>query len=160
MKNLKKIVSGLLGAAMFAVLVGPAFGSTYKTLDPNMHEMSWSDVGMKVARIEGSGSASVLASGAGLLFGLCASSNSITNDAYALAFDSASANGLAVTTTAKRISPNVYTSLATTTAQGMPNVGCWFPPVPILFSNGLAGITSASTFSTVYYYRLFSAANP
>jgi hypothetical protein len=161
MKNTKKIVSGLLGAAMVAVLLGSALAATYARRDPNGQVLAWNDVGMSVARIEHDATVTLLASGGGVLFGVCAgSTGTIATDVYAIAFDSAAVANLTVSSKGKRISPPVYSALATTTMQSVSNSGCWFPPVPIHFSNGIVGATSAGSISAEYYYRLYSSVNP
>jgi len=121
-------------------------------------------IGLKAARLMETATPTLLATGPGLLYAICPSGGTLGK--YAVAFDSLVAAGISLTVlmadggkaTAYQISPVVYTTNDTTSAQhGMQ--GCWIPPWPVRFEKALIGANDSNTVRSVFLYRL-DGANP
>ncbi len=116
--------------------------------------------GIKTKRIVASAAATSLHAGPGFLDAICPFGGTLGK--YSLAYDTTgapadSAVGQDVFTYV--ISPKVYTTNDSTSAQH-GQMGCWYPPAPIKFVNGLYGRQSDSGHSTVYYVHCSDGTNP
>jgi len=108
-------------------------------------------------RILKSASAQLLVTGEGLLDAICPLGG--VSGQYSLAFDSASASGITVNSELKAISRNAFVRLDSAADTG--DGGCWIPKWgPVRFVNGLVGIQSTATHSTLFYVHASSGGNP
>ncbi len=170
MKNLKKIVSGLLGAAMVLVLsmsVALAATHIYHPKDLNTLPIGFDILGAKTGVANRTATATLVTAGQGLLFELCYyGTGGETSGKGAMAFDTDTAASIvdwlpSAGTTHREISPIVYDYLGTATATaGNNNIGCWQPIIPKRFYYGLVIEANDAGGTVMASYRLDSAVNP
>ena len=118
--------------------------------------------GVKQCRVNRSTTAVLCKSGEGFLDAVC-SSGGTGGAGYSLAVDS----GIAASTTlanseALVLTPIVFALADTTAAQGQQN--CWSAKTsaggPVKFVNGLVGIQSGATHTTIVYWHYSGGQNP
>lgn len=113
--------------------------------------------GRKTKRIVASASATLLVSGEGFLDAICAFGGTLGK--YSMAYDTAAGDFVADDTYTYAITPKVYTTNDSTSAQH-GNVGCWEPRDPVKFTAGLYGKASNNGHATLYYVHCANGANP
>lgn len=129
-------------------------------------------VGLKQHLLKGTASATAIVTGdQGLLYGICRFSATLTD--YAKAFDYTSNDTIATLFapdtalgTAHEVyimAPYVFSHIAPaageyTVAESVR--GCWVPPWPIRFENGLVGKNNSATGYSLFFYRLDDGDNP
>ena len=167
MKKFKQSVVMFVAAALFAFSVaGPAFAENRKkkpTGDGTDRHSSLDFYGTKKCIMtpnDGATSGVLCASGEGLLDAICTSGGTLGH--YAMAMDTGIAANVTVHSSSLRLSPAVYTHTDTTS---VPNGGpCWsarnHAGGPVRFVNGLVGVHSGASPSTILYYHLSDGSNP
>jgi len=170
MDKLKKV--GLVALALAALAVAPVHAAESGNQSP-AQAGQWGGIhqnldfmGMKVKRLVATGTAKLLVSGEGLLYGVCAFGGTVQK--YSMAFDTTAsaqleAVGLGGTTDHNAnyeyaLSPKVFTTPTYDTTS--ENRGCWFPPNPVKFTTGLYGDQDDSGHSTVFYVGCSDGDNP
>lgn len=113
--------------------------------------------GLKVKRIVASATGTLLASGELFLDAICPFGGTLGK--YSMAFDTGDVIGANGAAPSYAISPRVYTTNDTTSAQhGMQ--GCWVPPAPIKVVNALYGRQDDAGHSTLFLVHCSSGTNP
>lgn len=157
-----KVVAALLGIALLL----PAFASAGVKQSPfqgtsraGIHE-NLSFYGTAVYRANNTTVPQQLVTGEAFLDMICTVGGTI--GAYSLALDSAEGMaGLTVDSWAYAISPQVFVQNGTTSqAPAGCGAGCWCPPFPIRYENGLAGLNSATGHVSLFYVHTSTGTNP
>jgi hypothetical protein len=176
---MKKLISHFNRLAAFAVIaaivaqmsVAPAFATTvtetankFPSSQGGLKHENLNFQGVKVKRVSATATAKLLVTGQGFLDAICAFGG--VSGKYSLAFDTGSehpTNGADLITATDianyAISPRVYTVLDTGSALG-GNLGCWFPPAPIKFVNGLYGANNDSGHTALFLVHCADGTNP
>lgn len=167
MKKLKTLFGAALALALaFAPVVPahaesentpPAVGGSFGGLHPNLDFY-----GVKPCRVSDSTTAVLCKSGEGFLDAVCADGGLATG--YSLAVDSGIAGSRSVTNSDSLVlTPMVFSVSDTVTLASMPSQ-CWNAKTqaggPVKFVNGLLGVQSAATHSTILYWHYSNGLNP
>lgn len=160
---MKKILKGF--ALALVVLAAVASGSyavealnKYPPANVGVHE-TLDFYGVKTTRLVLTASDASLVTGAGFLDAICPFGGTLGK--YSMAFDTdhTAFNSGVTSAVNYEISPRVYTTNDTTSAaHGMQ--GCWIPPAPIKFVNGLYGQQDDAGHTTLFYVHCSDASNP
>lgn len=166
MKNWKKLFGAALALSLaFAPVVfvhaesentPPAVGGSFGGLHPNLDFY-----GVKPCRVSDSTTAVLCKSGEGFLDAICVDGGTALG--YSLALDSGVAGSRSVTNSdSLLLSPMVFSMPDTAAAVGQQK--CWNAKNqaggPVKFVNGLLGVQSASTHSSILYWHYSSGLNP
>lgn len=165
MKSMKTLFGAALALALaFAPVVSyaenentpPAVGGSFGGLHPNLDFY-----GVKPCRISDSTTAVLCKSGEGFLDAICADGGLATG--YTLGVDSGVAGSRSVTNSdSLLLTPMVFSMPDTAAANGQQR--CWAARNqaggPVKFVNGLVGVQSAATHSTLLYWHYSNGLNP
>ena len=166
MKNLKKLFGAALALALALVPAVPSFaesentppqvGGSFGGLHPNLDFY-----GVKPCRITASTTAVLCKSGEGFLDAVCPSGG--VSPQYSLGIDSGIAGTRSVTNSDTTvITPMVFSIIDTAVLNGASK--CYTAKTdaggPIKFVNGLVGVQSAATGTTLLYWHYSSGLNP
>lgn len=167
MKKLKVLFGAALALALaFAPVVSayaesentpPAVGGSFGGLHPNLDFY-----GVKPCRVSDSTTAVLCKSGEGFLDAVCVDGGLASG--YSLAVDSGIAGSRSVTNSDSLVlTPMVFSQSDTVTLAAFPN-RCWTAKTdaggPVKFVNGLLGVQSAATHSTILYWHYSNGLNP
>ncbi len=168
MKKLKKFIGaglalGLLALSIaYPVTVAAEGANRFPAANVGVHD-KLDFYGLKTKRISATTTAALLFSGEGFLDSICAFGG--TSGKYSLAFDTGGETVAAqdLITASKIasyvISPRVYTAVDTASSNG-GNLGCWVPPAPIKFVNGLYGANNDSGHTALFFVHCSTGSNP
>lgn len=165
----KKSFGALLAMAMFALhlIVPVAALAESEKVSPfqggnraGIHA-SLDFFGTKPCRITASTTATLCASGEGVLDAICASGGTLGQ--YSLGLDSAVAGSRSVTNSDSLVlSPMVFTHTDTGSSPG--GLSCWAAKEqaggPVRFVNGLVGVQSHAGHTTLLFYHKTDGSNP
>ena len=129
-------------------------------------------IGIQVMKIEGTVAPyQIVSDDAGLLYAICRQDE--TEGTYAIAYDYTTTlvpltayiaivplNAQAVKNALGALSPYVYSSGAITGYRAPAQWGCWVPPWPVRFEDGLIGINDGASGYSLFYYRTDEGTNP
>ncbi len=150
-KEIKKVLGLLLVAAALLVQAEPALHAQYSAPKDAGTALAFDNpsfIGVKPTWTNDSTSPVQLYTGRGLLYAAC-SSGGVAN-AYSLAFDTSVRTTVTILSSLYLMTPAVF---ATATTPFYGGAGCWVPPWPVQFENGLVGVNTAAGFRTMFYYR-------
>jgi hypothetical protein len=174
MKNLiekgKKSLVVLIGAALLAgALPVRSSAAAKEPRDPDgKGRVAIEYIGAKACRVAGSTTASkcTAAGSSGMLYSLCAFGTAAVAGKGVMAFDSASASGIAsfdvadAFVSAYAIAPLVYGSGSGSIGFGPNILGCWVPIVPVRYESGFVMRLNDASLMGVAHVRPDTGVNP
>jgi hypothetical protein len=178
---MEKIAKKVLGVALVclvlvgvvgpSVVVPPVVNATEAALprDPNGGIFPTADfIGVRKYLLNNTASTTeIVDDDQGLLYGICRMSATLGD--YVVAFDyhtgdslTALIPGMSTAHDTYIMSPYVYTDEEPTSTytQAESVRGCWFPPRPIRFENGLVGKNSSAAGYSLFFFRTDAGGNP
>lgn len=167
MKNYIKTISKVslaltVAVALVASAAGDVFAQAHNPRDPVTKQAVLPQyMGAKVCRVDNSTTSKQCATGAGVLYGVCAYGTAAVVGKGSVAFDTITAANIADFGSLLAISPIVYgtaNTASTDASAWLPK--CWFPQMPVRFEGGLTMKQDDAGHDTLGYYRLDSGVNP
>ena len=171
---MKKGIAGLLAGLLLVWGMAPVVQAATKAEVPRAGSGQYfkdpSFVGLRQYLLRASASATeIVDNDQGLLYGVCRMGSTLGD--YAVAYDYTSDDvtlatviQLSTAYDAYIMSPYVYVDEegadGSEYTQAESVRGCWFPPFPIRFENGLIGKNNSATGYSLFFYRTDDGKNP